>query len=55
MRVRMQGRRIIVLYREADAWVSVRDRWVLEKMYAVLVQLMRLREQKKDKNKGKRG
>ena len=41
MKVKLQNKRIIILYREADKWVRVTDKWILVRMYMVLRQLIR--------------
>ena len=41
MKVKLQNNRIIILYREADKWVRVTDKWILDRMYMVLRQLIR--------------
>ena len=41
MKVKLQNNRIIILYREADKWVRVTDKWILDRMYMVLWQLIR--------------
>lgn len=45
MKVKFQNRRIIILYKEADEWVRVTDKWILDKMYLVLKQLLNIRHQ----------
>lgn len=41
MKVKLQNHRIIILYKEAGKWVRVTDKWILDKMYMVLRQLIR--------------
>ena len=41
MKVKLQNNRIIILYREADKWVRVTDKWILDRMYMVLWQFIR--------------
>ena len=41
MKVKPHNNRIIILYREADKWVRVTDKWILVRMYMVLRQLIR--------------
>lgn len=41
MKVKLQNHRIIILYKEAGEWVRVTDKWILDKMYMVLRQLIR--------------
>ena len=41
MKVKLHNNRIIILYREADKWVRVTDKWILDRMYMVLWQFIR--------------
>lgn len=50
MKVKLQNYRIIILYKEADSWIRVTDKWILYKMYMVLMQLINIRHINNEKS-----
>lgn len=43
MKVNAKKHKIIILVKGSDDWVRVTDKWILDRMYRILMQLLTIR------------